>query len=209
MPATSGAKPNALRTEVAIIGGGPAGMFLAHLLREAGVAAAVLEQRSRTYVEGRVRAGVLEDGTVRLMERLGLGGRLAHEGLVHSGVNLASENGLFHIDFAALTGRSITVYGQQEVMKDLFDAAEARGLDVVFEAADVTPHGIDGDAPFVSWRKDGADHRLDCDFVVGCDGSHGVARGAIPPAALSRLRARLSVRLAGRAGRRRRRPRRS
>ncbi len=174
-----------MRTQVAIIGGGPAGMFLAHLLREAGVAAVVLEQRSRPYVEGRVRAGVLEDGTVRLMARLGLAERLQREGLVHTGVNLASEQGLFHIDFAALTGRGITVYGQQEVMKDLFDAAEARGLELVFEAAEVTPHGIDGDAPFVTWRKDGAEHRLDCDFVVGCDGSHGVSRAAIPPAALT------------------------
>ena len=137
------------------------------------------------------------------MERLGLGGRLAHEGLVHSGVNLASENDLFHIDFAALTGRSITVYGQQEVMKDLFDAAEARGLDVVFEAADVTPHGIDGDAPFVSWRKDGADHRLDCDFVVGCDGFARRRARRHPAGRAHRLRAQLSVRLAGHAGRRR------
>jgi p-hydroxybenzoate 3-monooxygenase len=174
-----------LRTQVAIIGGGPAGMFLAHLLREAGVAAVVLEQRSRSYVEGRVRAGVLEDGTVQLMARLGLAGRLDREGLVHRGVNLASENGLVRVDFTALTGRAITVYGQQEVMKDLFDAAESRGLEVVFEAAEVTPHAIDGGAPFVTWRKDGAEHRLDCDFVVGCDGSHGASRAAVPPAALT------------------------
>jgi p-hydroxybenzoate 3-monooxygenase len=173
-----------LRTQVAIVGGGPAGMFLAHLLREAGVAAVVLEQRSRLYVEGRVRAGVLEEGTVRLMERLGLADRLRREGLAHAGVNLASENGVFRIDFAALTGRSITVYGQQEVMKDLFDAAEARGLEAVFEAAEVTPHGVEGDRPHVTWRKDGAEHRLDCDFVVGCDGSHGASRTVVPPAAL-------------------------
>ena len=174
-----------MRTQVAIIGGGPAGMFLAHLLRDAGVAAVVLEQRARAYVEGRVRAGVLEDGTVQLMARLGVGERLAREGLVHRGVNLASENGLFRIDFAALTGKAITVYGQQEVMKDLFDAAATRGLEVVFEAAEVMPHGVDGEAPFVTWRKDGAERRLDCDFVVGCDGSHGVSRAAIPAAALT------------------------
>jgi p-hydroxybenzoate 3-monooxygenase len=133
-----------LRTQVAIIGGGPAGMFLAHLLQGAGVASVVLEQRSRAYVEGRVRAGVLEDGTVGLMEGLGLAGRLRRDGLVHDGVNLASEHGVFRIDFAALTGRAITVYGQQSVMQDLFDAAAARAIDVVFEAAEVMPHDVDG-----------------------------------------------------------------
>jgi len=160
-------------------------MFLAHLLRDAGLAAVVLEQRSRLYVEGRVRAGVLEDGTAQLMERLGLAGRLRREGLVHGGVTLASEHGVFRIDFAALTGRAITVYGQQEVMKDLFDAAEARGIEVVFEAAEVMPHGIDGERPHVTWRADGAEQRLDCDFVVGCDGSHGASRSVIPPGALT------------------------
>ena len=160
-------------------------MFLAHLLRACGVAAVVLERRSRAYVEGRVRAGVLEDGTVGLMERLGLADRLRREGLVHAGVNLASEGGVFRIDFAALTGRAITVYGQQEVMKDLFDAAEARGVEVVFEAAEVTPHDVGGERPYVSWREGGAERRLDCDFVVGCDGSHGVTRTVVPAAALT------------------------
>jgi p-hydroxybenzoate 3-monooxygenase len=174
-----------LRTQVAIIGGGPAGMFLAHLLRASGVAAVVLEQRARAYVEGRVRAGVLKDGTVRLMARLGLAERLRREGLVHAGVNLASEHGVFRIDFAALTGRAISVYGQQEVMKDLLDAAEARGIEVVFEAAEVMPREIDGERPHVTWRRDGAQQRLDCDFVVGCDGSHGVCRTIVPPAALT------------------------
>jgi p-hydroxybenzoate 3-monooxygenase len=174
-----------LRTQVAIIGGGPAGMLLAHLLHAADIAAVVLEQRSRPYVEGRVRAGVLEDGTVQLMARLGLAGRLRREGLVHGGVNLASEAGVFRIDFAALTGRAITVYGQQEVMKDLFDAAAARGVQVVFEAAEVAPHGIDGEHPQVTWRKDGAEDRLDCDYVIGCDGSHGVCRSGLPSGALT------------------------
>jgi p-hydroxybenzoate 3-monooxygenase len=173
-----------LRTQVAIIGGGPAGMFLAHLLHAAGIAAVVLEQRSRPYVEGRVRAGVLEPGTVALMDRLGFGGRLRREGLFHAGVNLASEAGVFRIDLAALTGRAITVYGQQEVMKDLFDAAEARGVEVQFEAAQVMPHGVDSEHAYVTWRKDGAERRLDCEFIVGCDGSHGAARAAIPAAAL-------------------------
>jgi p-hydroxybenzoate 3-monooxygenase len=174
-----------LRTQVAIIGAGPAGMFLAHLLHAAGVAAVVLEQRSRPYVEGRVRAGVLEPGTVAVMDRLGLGGRLRREGLVHGGVNFASEAGVVRIDLAALTGRAITVYGQQEVMKDLFDAAVERGVEVVFGAAGVTPRGIDGEHPHVTWRTDGAEQRLDCEFIVGCDGSHGAARAAIPTAALT------------------------
>jgi p-hydroxybenzoate 3-monooxygenase len=131
-----------------------------------------------------VRAGVLEDGTVQLMERLGLAGRLHREGLVHAGVNLASENGVLRIDFAALTGRAITVYGQQEVMKDLFDAAADRGVAVAFEAADVLPHDVDGPHPYVTWREGGAEQRLDCDFVVGCDGSHGVSRTVVSAAAI-------------------------
>jgi p-hydroxybenzoate 3-monooxygenase len=136
-------------------------------------------------VEGRVRAGVLEDRTVRLMAQLGLAGRLRRDGLVHGGVNLASEQGVFRIDLAALTGRAITVYGQQAVMQDLFDAAAVRGIEVVFEAAEVMPHDVGGDRPHVTWRKDGAGQQLDCDFVVGCDGSHGVSRTVVPPAALT------------------------
>ena len=174
-----------MRTQVAIIGAGPAGMFLAHLLNEAGVAAVVLEQRSRPYVEGRVRAGVLEQGTVELMDRLGLASHLSEQGLVHTGVNIVSEAGAFRIDFAELVGGAITVYGQQAVMKDLFDAALARGIEVVFEAEHVQPRGIDGAAPYVTWRHGGAEHRLDCEFVAGCDGSHGASRAAIPAGALT------------------------
>ena len=174
-----------MRTQVAIIGAGPAGLFLAHLLRQAGVAAVILEQKTRAYVEGRVRAGVLESITVELLERLGIGERVRREGLVHTGVNIAHEGDLFRIDFAALTGGAITVYGQQEVMKDLFDAAEARELDVVFEAEQVHPHGFESDAPHVAWRKDGREHRLDCDVIVGCDGFHGASRAAVRPGALS------------------------
>lgn len=170
-----------MRTQVAIIGAGPAGMFLAHLLRRDGIDAVVFERRDRAYVEGRVRAGVLEQVTVDLMHRLGLADRLVREGLVHGGTNLSLDGRLFRIDMAALTGGStVTVYGQQEVMRDLFDAAEADDLPIVWNAADVMLAGLDGDAPSVSWQVDGVARTLACDFVVGCDGYHGISRAAIP-----------------------------
>lgn len=177
-----------MRTQIAIIGAGPAGLFLAHLLRQAGLDAVVVERRRRDHVEGRVRAGVLEQTTVDLIERLGLGARMRREGLAHAGINLAFDGEMFRIDLQALTGgSSIMVYGQQEVMRDLFDAASERGLPIVFEAEDVRPHDIGTEKPHVTWRKDGAEHRLDCDFVAGCDGFHGVSRGCIPDAVLQRF----------------------
>ncbi len=170
-----------MRTQVAIIGAGPAGMFLAHLLRSERIDALVIERRDRAYVEGRVRAGVLEQVTVDLMRRLGLAERLEREGLVHGGTNLSFDGQMFHVDMAALTGGStVTVYGQQEVMRDLFDAAEARDVPVMWNAEDVALSGLDGASPSVTWRAGGVDQRLDCDFVVGCDGYHGVSRAAIP-----------------------------
>ena len=170
-----------MRTQVAIIGAGPAGMFLAHLLRQSGIDAVVVERRDRAYVEGRVRAGVLEQVTVDLMRRLGLAERLDRLGLVHGGTNLSLDGQILHIDMKALTGGStVTVYGQQEVMRDLFDAAESKNLAITWDAEDVALADIDSDHPAVTWRKDGVDQRLDCDFVVGCDGYHGVSRQAIP-----------------------------
>jgi p-hydroxybenzoate 3-monooxygenase len=161
-------------------------MFLAHLLRQEGVDCVVIERRDRTYVEGRVRAGVLEQITVDLMGRLGLDRRLRAEGLVHAGTNLAWDGEVFRIDMANLTGGStVMVYGQQEVMRDLFDAAGPRGLEIVFDAADVALHDIGSTAPYVTWRKDGAEHRLDCDVIAGCDGFHGVSRASIPAEALA------------------------
>lgn len=174
-----------MRTQVAIIGSGPAGLLLGHLLRQSGIDAVVLERRDRAYVEGRVRAGVLERITVDLMDRLGLAARMRREGLVHRGTNLASDGEVFRVDMAELTGgATVMVYGQQEVMKDLFDAAEPRGVQIVFDAEDVLPRDIESDRPYVTWRKDGAEHRLDCDFIVGCDGYHGVSRAAIPSSVL-------------------------
>ncbi|QJR03338.1 4-hydroxybenzoate 3-monooxygenase [Sphingobium yanoikuyae] len=170
-----------MRTSIAIIGAGPAGMFLAHLLAAEGIAAVVLERRDRTYVEGRVRAGVLEQVTTDLMHRLALGSRLDREGLVHGGTQISLDGSLFRIDMAALTGGSaVTVYGQQEVMHDLFEAAPERGVEIVWNAQDVTLEGLDGDHPVVRWRQDGVAQELQCDYVVGCDGYHGVSRNSIP-----------------------------
>ncbi len=145
----------------------------------------MIERRDRAYVTGRVRAGVLEQITVDLMISLGLGARLRAEGLVHRGTNLALDGELFHIDMEKLTGGStITVYGQQEVMRDLFDAAEERGVDIVWNASDAGLHDLDTDHPFVTWYENGVERRYDCDFVVGCDGQHGISRASIPASVL-------------------------
>ena len=174
-----------MRTQVAIIGAGPAGMLLAHLLHQHGVQAVVLERHDRAYVEGRVRAGVLERTVVVLLERLGLDGRMRREGQIHHGTNLVHDGTMFRIDMHDLTGgASVTVYGQQEVMHDLFSAAEDRALPIVFNAEDVQPQDVKSDAPFVTWRQDGAEQRLDCDFIVGCDGYHGVSRACLPAGVL-------------------------
>jgi p-hydroxybenzoate 3-monooxygenase len=170
-----------VRTQVAIIGGGPAGLLLQQLLHVGGVDSVVLEVRSRDYVEARIRAGVLEQGTVSLLEKVGVDARMRREGLVHDGFSLAVDGERFRIDMRRLTGGStVMVYGQTEMTKDLNDAAAERGCPVVFEAEDVALHDLDADAPFVTWRKDGQDQRLDCEFVAGCDGYHGVARRSIP-----------------------------
>jgi p-hydroxybenzoate 3-monooxygenase len=173
-----------MRTQVAIIGAGPAGLFLAHLLRVHGVAATVLERRDRAYVEGRVRAGVLEQITIDVMARLGLDGRLRAQGLLHGGTNLVSDGEMFRVDMAARTGgRRVAVYGQQEVMHDLFEAAAREEMPVVFEAEDVVLHNAADSKTYVTWRKNGVDQRLDCDFIAGCDGFHGVSRDHIPQSA--------------------------
>ena len=168
-----------MKTRVAIIGAGPAGLLLGHLLHAEGIDCVVLESRTPDYVLGRIRAGVLEQGTVGLVERLGLDARMKLEGLPHGGFNLADGKRLVRIDLAELTGQTVMVYGQTELTRDLMDAAAGRGLEVIYEAADVTLHEVDGDAPSVSYRKDGADHRIEARFIVGCDGFHGPSRSAI------------------------------
>jgi p-hydroxybenzoate 3-monooxygenase len=172
-----------MKTQICIIGAGPAGLMLGHWLRNEGIECVVLERASPDYVLGRIRAGVLESVTVDLMAGLGLDARLRTEGLVHDGFNLADGQRLIRIDIAELTGRHVVVYGQTELTRDLMDASEARGLAIVYEAADVALHDIEGDAPFVTYAKNGETHRVDCRFIVGCDGFHGPSRKAIPATA--------------------------
>jgi p-hydroxybenzoate 3-monooxygenase len=165
-----------MRTQVCIIGAGPAGLLLGHLLRAEGIECVVLERRSPDYVLGRIRAGVLEDITVSLMDRLGLDARLKAEGLRHDGFNLADGERLIHIDIAGLTGKHVVVYGQTELTRDLMEAREERGLEVIYEADEVALHAIESDAPFATFAKDGVQQRVDCRVTVGCDGSHGPSR---------------------------------
>jgi len=169
-----------MRTQAAIIGAGPAGLFMAHLLRAGGIDCVVIERQRPEHVLGRIRAGVLEPITAALMERLGLDTRLKAEALVEEGFNLADGERLIRIDIAGLTGKRVYVYGQTEIQRDLMDAASERNLDIVWEAEDVVLHDIDSDAPWVSWRKDGEERRLDARVVVGCDGYHGPSRRAVP-----------------------------
>ncbi len=168
-----------MRTQVAIIGGGPAGLLLAQLLYKAGIDSVVLERRSRAYVEDRIRAGVLEQGTVGLLAEAGADARLKAEGLPHDGVLLASDGETFRIDLHKFAGKPVTVYGQTEVTRDL-NVILAERDQPVFEAEDVALHDITTDAPYVTYRKDGQDVRLDCDFIAGCDGAHGPSHKMIP-----------------------------
>ena len=169
-----------MKTQVCIIGAGPAGLLLGHLLRAEGIDCVVLERRSGDYVLSRIRAGVLETITAGLMERLGLDGRMQAEGLVHDGFNLADGERLVRIDLKGLTGGHVVVYGQTEITRDLMDACAGRGLEVIYEAEDVALHDVESDAPYVTFTRGGSQQRVDCRFIAGCDGFHGPSRQAVP-----------------------------
>jgi p-hydroxybenzoate 3-monooxygenase len=169
-----------MRTQVAIIGGGPSGLLLGQLLHNAGIDTVVLERRSRDYVLARVRAGVLETGFVDLLDAAGVGARAHAEGKVHHGARFACGDHDFRIDFKELTGKDLLIYGQTEVTRDLYDARDAAGAPVFNDCAGVKPRDLDTDAPFITYLQGGKVHRLDCEFIAGCDGFHGPCRQHIP-----------------------------
>lgn len=174
-----------MHTQVGIIGAGPAGLLLARLLSLRGIGCVVLEARSRAYVEGRIRAGVLEHQTVELLNEAGVGVRMQREGLRHEGIELRFDGRGHRIDFAALTGKSVTVYGQHEVVKDLVAAGLASGTDIRFDIADVSLHDLTTETPSIRFVENGAAKTITCDIIAGCDGFHGVSRAAIPAVALT------------------------
>jgi len=174
-----------MRTQVGIVGAGPAGLMLAQLLQLQGIDAVVLEARSREHVEQRIRAGVLEQGTVDLLDAAGVGERMRREGLVHHGVELQFNGERHRIPLSELTGgRTIVVYGQTEVVKDLIAARLASGAPLLFDVSGATVHDLDSERPLIRYEHDGRRHELECDFIAGCDGFHGVCRATIPQAAL-------------------------
>jgi len=174
-----------MRTQVGIVGAGPAGLLLSQLLHLQGIETVILERRSREYVEGRIRAGVLEQGTVDLLEEAQVGARMRRLGLVHEGIEISFRGERHRIDFRALTGKTVTVYGQTEITRDLIAARLGAGGKIVFEAEDVSVHDFDRDRPKIRFRKDGRARELVCDFIGGCDGFHGVCRGSVPQDALT------------------------
>ena len=174
-----------MRTQVGIVGAGPAGLILSHLLRQQGIESIIIEKYSRQHVEDRVRAGVLEQGTVEMLADLGLAERMQREGLVHYGIELSFLGRRHRIDFKELAGRGITVYGQNEVVKDLTNARLASGGEIIFEAEEVSVAELDSRAPRIRYRKASEDAEVICDFIAGCDGFHGICRPSIPGGVLT------------------------
>lgn len=169
-----------MRTQICIIGGGPSGLLLSQLLHRMGIDTIVLERKTKEYVLGRIRAGILEHGFVDLMREAGVGERMDEECFVHDGTIIAYDGERFEVNFKALTGTSVVVYGQTEVTRDLYAAREAMGGQIIYNVEHVVIHDADRDAPYVTYEADGQEHRIDCDFVAGCDGFHGVSRQTIP-----------------------------
>ncbi|UWF60025.1 4-hydroxybenzoate 3-monooxygenase [Brucella sp. 2716] len=173
-----------MRTKVVIIGSGPAGLLLGQLLTRAGIDNVILDRVSENYILGRVRAGVLEEGTVRLMDEAGASARLHREGLPHDGFSLAFDGRDHRIDLHKLTGKRVTVYGQTELTHDLMSERHRSGAHGIYEAGNITPHDFDTASPYVTYEKDGITHRIDCDYIAGCDGYHGVSRKSVPQKAI-------------------------
>lgn len=173
-----------MRTQVAIIGGGPSGLLLSLLLHRRGIDSIVLERQTKDHVLSRIRAGLLEQGFLSLMEEAGVGERMRRDGILHDGVNIAFAGGMFQIDFKARTGKQLMIYGQTEVTKDFYDARERLEMPTLFETRNVELHDLDGQNPHVTCDIDGAPKRIDCDFIAGCDGFHGVSRKSIPETVL-------------------------
>ncbi|GLO50114.1 p-hydroxybenzoate hydroxylase [Pseudomonas putida] len=170
-----------MKTQVAIIGAGPSGLLLGQLLHKAGIDTVIVERQTPEYVLGRIRAGVLEQGTVDLLREAGVAERMDREGLVHEGVELLVGGRRQRLDLKALTGgKTVMVYGQTEVTRDLMQAREASGAPIIYSASNVQPHELKGERPYLTYEKDGQVHRVDCDYIAGCDGFHGVSRQSIP-----------------------------
>ncbi|MBN9673774.1 4-hydroxybenzoate 3-monooxygenase [Roseibium aggregatum] len=169
-----------MRTQVVIVGGGPSGLLLGQLLHLKGIETVILERKTRDYVLARIRAGILETGLVDMMREAGVAERMDKECFIHNGTCISYENELFAVDFHKLIGKNVVVYGQTEVTRDLYDARDAVGAKTIFEAEDVQIHDADRDAPYVTFTLDGAEQRIDCDFIAGCDGFHGISRKTIP-----------------------------
>ncbi len=169
-----------MQTQVVVIGGGPSGLLLSQLLAAQGIDSIVLERRTKNHVLSRIRAGVLEQGFVALMDQAGVGARLHDEAIEHTGTLIAFEDDCFRIDFREHTGKPVLIYGQTELTRDLYNAREAAGGTVIFNTEHVTIHGAETDSPCVTFTTDGQDHRIDTAFIAGCDGFHGVSRQTIP-----------------------------
>jgi len=173
-----------MRSQVGIVGAGPAGLMLALLLRRAGIDSVIIENRSRDYIEHRIRAGLLEQWVTDLLIELGVGERMRREAMFHRGINLNFDGALHRIDFRNLVGKGTTIYGQQEVVKDLIDRLLADGEQILFEVEDVSIHDFERGSPQIRFRHDGEARQIDCDFIGGCDGFHGICRPSFPPGLL-------------------------